>query len=52
MFPVWWHIRTEIRYTNQSEAKPRWMIARGCVEEMEELPKINIIVTKVGGSEW
>jgi len=31
MFPVWWHVRTEIQYTDQSEPKPRWMIASGCV---------------------
>jgi hypothetical protein len=52
MFPVWWHVRTEIQYIDQSDPKPRWMIASGCVEETEELPKINIIVMEVGGSEW
>jgi len=44
--------RTEILCTDQSEPKPRWMIASGCVEETVELPKINIIVVEAGGSEW
>jgi hypothetical protein len=52
MFPVRWHVRTEIQCTDQSEPKPRWTIASGCVEEMEELPKINVIVMEVVGSEW